>query len=117
MKANELEVGELYRFIQFADKEFEFELATPFGLTHFCMANGRKIISAGYISVYEKHIRMDDPWSISLGIGCAEQTYKDLEKTLGKQVKDKFEWVQNTYRGIYKGLAMNNLRWFNANVG
>jgi len=91
MKANELEVGEFYRFIQLEDCEFEFELVTEFGLSHFRMANGRKIISAGYISVYEDHIRMDDPWSVSLGIGCNEQTYKDLEKTLGKRVKNKCE--------------------------
>jgi hypothetical protein len=92
MKANELEVGELYRFIQLENGEFEFDhVDATMGNSHRFMANGRKVISAGYVSIKRDSIKVPEPWSSTLGIGCNEQTYKDLEKTLGKRVKDKFE--------------------------
>lgn len=85
----ELEVGELYRFIQLENGEFEFDRVTiTGGNSHKFMANERKVIAAGYIAIKKDHIVMHDPWSSTLGIGCNEQTYKDLEKCLNKPIED-----------------------------
>jgi hypothetical protein len=87
----DLKVGESYRFIQLEDKKFEFELVEPFSRSHCGMAKDRKVIGAGYITIFANKVRMDDPWSSSLNVGCSAQCESDLSVFLGKKVVGKWE--------------------------
>ncbi len=85
----ELKLDNLYRFIQLENGEFEFSLVTPFSPSHRAMSKDRKVIGAGYITVFDKRARLDDTWSSTLGIGCSDECKQALEKLLELPVVGK----------------------------
>ena len=54
----ELKLDYLYRFIQLENGEFEFSLVTPFSPSHRAMSKDRKVIGAGYITVFDKRVKL-----------------------------------------------------------
>jgi len=91
MTGAELQEGELYRFIK-VDGQYEFDLVTATGgNSHRAMADNRKVEAAGYLAFNKNHIKIPEPWSSTLGIGCMEVHYQELEKLLGKKIKGKWD--------------------------
>lgn len=89
MEKPNLKVGDLYRFIQLENGDFEFGLVTPFSASHRAMSKDRKVIGAGYIIPLVDVVRLEETWSSTLSIGCSAECEEALEKLFGLPVVGK----------------------------
>ena len=81
--------NELYKFIK-VDGKYEFCKVTIYSKSHNEMAAGRKVEAAGLISMWGKEVRLEDSWSLSLGIGCKGEHVEEIAKLSGRIVGDKW---------------------------
>ena len=85
---------DVYKFLRMASGEWRFwpVIST---VSHKEMAKGEPVTSAGCISLWringEFVVKMEDPWSSTLNLGCRAEDEAALEEVLGTKIKARWE--------------------------
>ena len=84
----------LYKFVEINGEEIRFVESFLHGPSHQSLVElGDKATAAGLVSIFDKHWKLADTYSISLRIGCNESIVPRLTQIIGKKFKDELGGV------------------------
>lgn len=85
--------GQLYgvKFVKVEPNEWRFQVAkdAEYKFNHYCMAKGCVPLAAGILSIIGGVVKVYDDYSETLGVGCDDKHFDELETLLGVKLEKR----------------------------